>query len=120
MLNVWHSTKRFVCVLSVLFVLVSYARDADAAGDAAKGKPIYVKHCMVCHGPQGKGDGPTGTLVKPPAANFTSDAVKKKTEAELRGTVELGRPGTAMGPWKGLLSPADLADVLAYVMTLRQ
>jgi len=72
MLSVWHSTKRFVCVVSVLFVLVSYARDADAAGDAAKGKPIYVKHCMVCHGPQ------------------------------------------------GLLSPADLADVLAYVMTLRQ
>lgn len=107
-----------ICVLSV--VLLSQAPEADAAGDAAKGKPIYEKHCLVCHGPQGKGDGPTGTLVKPPAADFTAEASKKKSEAELRGTVELGRPGTAMGPWKGLLSPADLGDVLAYVMTLRK
>ena len=114
----WYAMKLYVCVVSAL--LLSHARVADAAGDAARGKPIYEKHCLVCHGPQGKGDGPTGTLVKPPAANFTSEAVKKKTEAELRGAVENGKPGTAMGPWKGLLSPTDLADVLGYEMTLRR
>jgi len=114
----WNAMKLFVCAVSVL--LLSQAGNADAAGDAAKGKPIYEKHCLVCHGPQGKGDGPTGTLVKPPAANFTAEASKKKSEAELRETVEKGRLGTAMGPWKGLLPPADLEDVLAYVMTLRK
>ncbi|MDF0644647.1 MAG: cytochrome c [Nitrospira sp.] len=107
-----------VCVVSAL--LLSPVRPVDAAGDASKGKPLYEKHCMVCHGPQGKGDGPTGTLIKPPAANFTGEASKKKTEAELLGTMESGKPGTAMGPWKGLLSPSDLRDVLAYVMALRK
>jgi len=114
----WNAMTLVICVLSVL--LLSQARDAGAAGDAAKGKPIYEKHCLVCHGPQGKGDGPTGTLVKPPAANFTAEPSKKKSEADMREAVEKGRLGTAMGPWKGLLSPADLEDVLAYVMTLRK
>lgn len=108
----------FVCVASV--PLLSHVRPVEAAGDTSKGKPLYEKHCMVCHGPQGKGDGPTGTLIKPPAADFTSEASKKKTEAELLGTMENGRAGTAMGPWKGLLSPSDLRDVLAYVMALRK
>ncbi|BFU96218.1 MAG: exported protein of unknown function [Nitrospira sp.] len=108
----------FVCVVWV--PLLVQVRPVDAAGDASKGKPLYEKHCLVCHGLQGKGDGPTGTLIKPPAANFTSEASKKKTEAELLGTMENGRPGTAMGPWKGLLSPSDLRDVLAYVMALRK
>jgi len=107
-----------VCVLPVL--LLCDGRPASAAGDSSNGKPIYEKHCLVCHGPQGKGDGPTGLLVKPPAANFASEASKKKTEGELRGAIENGRPGTAMGPWKGQLSPAELGDVLAYVMTLRR
>jgi len=114
----WVAMALFVCVLSAL--LLARARDAGAAGDAARGKAIYEKHCLVCHGPQGKGDGPTGTLVKPPAADFTSEASKKKSEGQLLETVEKGRLGTAMGPWKGLLPPADLGDVLAYVMTLRK
>jgi len=114
----WRSTKVFVCVLPVL--VLCDGRPVEAAGDSSKGKPIYEKHCMVCHGPQGKGDGPTGMLIKPPAADFTSEASKKKSEAELRGAIENGRPGTAMGPWKGPLAPAELGDVLGYVMTLRK
>ncbi len=44
----------------ILGVLFLRPLSADGAGDPAKGKAIYEKHCMACHGPQGKGDGPTG------------------------------------------------------------
>jgi len=90
------------------------------AADPAKGKVLYEMHCMVCHGSQGKGDGPTGRMLKPPASDFTSAASKKKSEAELTQIIENGKPGTAMGPWKGQLSPADWSDLPGYVMTWRK
>ena len=92
----------------------------EAAGDPAKGKALYEKHCVACHGPQGKGDGPAGKMLKPPAADFTSAESKKKSEADFRQVVEKGKPGTAMGPWKPQLSDADINEVLVYLSTLRK
>ncbi|HXZ25093.1 MAG TPA: hypothetical protein VEI24_02645, partial [Nitrospiria bacterium] len=36
----------------------SMARAADGASQ--KGRPIDEKYCLLCHGPQGLGDGPQG------------------------------------------------------------
>ena len=91
-----------------------------AGGDARKGKAVYEKSCVLCHGPQGRGDGPVGKTINPPAADFTSAASKGKTDAELLATIETGRPPTAMVGWKGQLSEAEIQDVLAYVKSLRQ
>jgi mono/diheme cytochrome c family protein len=90
------------------------------AGDSRKGKAVYEKSCVLCHGPQGRGDGPVGKTINPPAADFTSVASKKKTDAELLDAIENGRPPTAMVGWKGQLSAAEIQDVLAYVKSLRQ
>ncbi|NJN70481.1 MAG: cytochrome c [Nitrospira sp.] len=67
-----------------------------AAGDASKGKAIYQSQCVACHGPEGKGDGPIGKNLKPPAGDFSSAESKKKAPEELRGIIENGnrRP-----PW---------------------
>src|SRR5262249_60853974 len=109
-----------VLTATVLGVLAAAPHFSSAAGDPAKGKALFEKYCVACHGPQGKGDGPAGRMLKPPAADFTSAASKKKSEAELAQIVENGKPGTAMGPWKGQLSPAELTDVVGYLMTLRK
>ncbi len=93
---------------------------SQAAGDPTKGKAIYEQRCATCHGPQGKGDGPTGKMLKPPAADFTSTASKKKSEADLRQVIENGKTGTAMVPWKTQISEADIDNVLAYLNTLRK
>ena len=91
-----------------------------ADGDAQGGRTIYEKHCLPCHGPEGRGDGQFGKITSPPAADFTSAASKKKTEAELLSTIENGRPPTAMEAWKGQLSDRQIQDVLAYVKSLRE
>lgn len=91
-----------------------------AGGDAVKGKAIYQAKCMTCHGPQGKGDGPLGKQLKPPAEDFTSAASKKKSEAELLHIIQNGKPKTAMTAWKTQLTGAEIQDVLAYVLTLRK
>jgi len=87
------------------------------AGDAAKGKTIYERHCVTCHGSQGKGDGPAGKFMNPKPVDFTSPESMKKPDAELLKTIESGRPGTPMSAWKGTLSPEQMQDVLAYVRT---
>ena len=108
-------------VTALLLGLVGlHLRAVEASGDAGKGKALYDKHCLVCHGPQGKGDGPAGRTLKPPAADFTSPSSMKKSEAELMQVVENGKSGTAMVPWKGQLSAAELNDLMSYVMTLRK
>ena len=108
-----------LCAGLVLGLLLWGTRALDA-GDPAKGKALYEKHCLVCHGPQGKGDGPAGKVLKPPAADFTSPESKKKPEADLRQVLENGKPGTAMGPWKSQLRQSELNELMGYVMTLRE
>lgn len=109
----------FVCSimawgLSSLSHLVS-----AAGGDAAKGKSIYQAKCVTCHGPEGKGDGPIGKNLKPPAGDFSSAASKKKSADEFQDIIENGKPKTAMMAWNKQLSEAEIQDVLAYVLTLR-
>lgn len=91
---------------------------ADTGGNALKGKPIYEKHCLLCHGPQGRGDGPMGKSLDPPAANFSSPESMHKSDAELLKVIREGHPDTAMTAWKGSLSEQEFQDVLAYVRHL--
>lgn len=108
------------CVLTVSAWCLTAQWDSAAAGDAAKGKSIYQSKCVMCHGPEGKGDGPLGQKVKPPATNFSSAESKKKSPEELQTTIENGVPKTAMMAWEKQLNEAEIQDVVAYVLTLRK
>jgi cytochrome c6 len=88
------------------------------AGDPTKGKVVFEKHCMSCHGPDGKGSGPMGSLLTPPAADYTSESSRLKSDAELLHTIQEGRTGTAMRSFKKWLSKQEMRDVLAYVRLL--
>jgi mono/diheme cytochrome c family protein len=87
-------------------------------GDPAKGKAIYERQCGVCHGGQGKGDGPASKMMKPPAADLTGLKVKDKPDAELFQTIQNGRPPSAMSAFKGQLSDQQIHDVVAYIRSL--
>jgi mono/diheme cytochrome c family protein len=89
-----------------------------AAGDAAKRRSIYQSKCVIRHGPEGKGDGPIGKNLKPPAGDFSSAASKNKSVDEFRDIIENGKPKTAMMAWKKQLNEAEIQDVLAYVLSL--
>jgi uncharacterized membrane protein YkoI/cytochrome c551/c552 len=88
------------------------------AGDPTKGKVVFEKNCMSCHGSDGKGSGPMGPLLTPPAADYTAETTRLKTDAELLHTIQEGRPGTAMRSFKPWLSKQEMRDVLAYVRLL--
>lgn len=88
------------------------------AGDPVKGKGVFESHCVSCHGPEGRGEGAMGPHLIPPAADFTSDFVRAKSDAELLHTIQEGEQGTAMRSFKHWLSKQEMRDVLAYVRQL--
>jgi len=87
-------------------------------GDSVKGKAVFERLCTACHGAQGKGDGPAGQMMKPPAADLTSSKIKGKPDADLFQTIQNGRPPTPMSAFKGQLSDQQIHDVVAYIRSL--
>lgn len=108
------------CVLAASEWCLTAQGGSAAEGDAAKGKSIYQSKCVTCHGAEGKGDGPVGKALKPPAGDFSSAESKKKSADELQAIIENGKPKTAMVAWKKQLNEAEVQDVLAYVLSLRK
>jgi len=102
------------------------------AGDAAAGKAKYDMFCISCHGPTGKGDGPVGAALNPKPRDFslghfkfdTDKDGKVGTDADLKNVITNGGAaygGSAMmAPWGATLSDADLANVVAFVRSLKQ
>lgn len=82
----------------------------------SKGKSIYKARCVVCHGEKGKGDGPAGKSLTPPAADHTADYVQKQTDGEIFWKISEGR-GPMVG-WKLILSEEERWALVNYIRTL--
>jgi len=114
----WAGVVLSVVVVGMWGVWGGVMAAGAAEGDAAKGRPIYEKYCLLCHGPQGLGDGPQGQLMKPPATNLRSPQSKSKPDATLLKTIKDGHPNSAMTKWAGTLSDEEMRNVLAYIRQL--
>jgi len=96
-------------------------------GAAVAGAALYVRNgCINCHGPSGLGGVPnplSEDKTIPPLSGqdfreeFNTDA--KITEMIRSGSV-IGKPPIASMPhWGGILSDEELADLVAYLKTLK-
>lgn len=56
----------------------------------ARGKVLFQTYCEVCHGPAGRGDGPTVPTFLPPP-DLTLDASKKRSDGYLFAIIRQGR-----------------------------
>jgi mono/diheme cytochrome c family protein len=92
--------------------------DLTVDGDARAGKGLFEKHCVICHGARGKGDGLE--IVGAEVADLTSATTQRKLGMDLLKTIHEGRPDKVMPSWKWRLSEQQAKDVLAYVRTLRK
>ncbi len=88
------------------------------ASGAAAGAQVFQTNCEACHGPQGHGDGPAGVALEPAPKNL-AELSKIASDDYLFWRISTGRPGTAMPPWKGVLSDEQIWQVVSYIRTLK-
>jgi len=83
---------------------------SNFVADQVDGTAVFKEHCALCHGADGKGK----PEVKTP--NFTDPKVQASlTDEQVIQTIENGRKGTAMPPWKDELSAAEIKAVAAQI-----
>jgi mono/diheme cytochrome c family protein len=93
---------------------------------AGAGERLYGWHCLPCHGPEGKGDGPSASRLGLRPRDFTRGLFKLKTsppgqppfDDDLFRTLTAGLPVRFMPSFKEALAPEDRWAVVAYVKTL--
>jgi len=88
--------------------------------DVTRGKVVYERHCLACHGPRGWGDGPNALILRIPPANFHRFNSYLKSDEELLRTIEYGVVYSPMHAWRGQLTDGEMQDVVAYIRLLSQ
>lgn len=76
-------------------------------GDVNHGRDVYERQCVQCHGTQAK----RGFAVQLWNPNFLAAS----TDEFLRHAITMGRPGTPMPSFIGVLAPGEISDLIALL-----
>jgi mono/diheme cytochrome c family protein len=82
-----------------------------------EGKGLFQIYCAVCHGPEGKGDGPLAGKIPPPPS-YRSERVMSFAPGRIFHVVTTG--SGKMPPYATQLSPDDRWKIVTYVRTILQ
>jgi mono/diheme cytochrome c family protein len=120
-----------ITVVLAFCLTVVYAGTARPAAQAApapatkasitNGAGLFKKHCQVCHGATGLGDGPASKTLKGKLPNFTDKAAMADiADDEILEAVGFGRKTTVgtMPPFEQKMKPEEIHDVLNFVRSL--
>jgi high-affinity iron transporter len=83
-----------------------------ALAQEGQGQTIYQDKCAICHGADGKGNGPAAAALSPSPADFATASFWQNTSnAKITDTIENGH-----GPMPAFdLSPSQIKSVIDYM-----
>ena len=96
----------------------------NLTGNAKRGKALYVRYCVFCHGPEGDGRGESAPYLDPKPRDFTKAVFKCHStpsgslplDSDLYDTISRGIHASGMPSWKPLLRQ-ERVDLVAYIKT---
>lgn len=80
---------------------------ATLSAELRAARSTFLTQCSQCHGSDAKGTAAASNL-----------QAFKGSEADFVRTVQNGRPGTGMTPWKGLINEEDIRAIARYIKQL--
>lgn len=115
-----------ISLLQVLFATVGILTVYAGPPPAYEGRSLYVSYCLLCHGVEGKGDGPLAKAMEISPADLTttvrsrSDTVLLKIITGEGGQTITGRDrhnliSDAMPEWKNIFDKTQLTSLIAYL-----
>lgn len=100
---------------SYLFLIIISTFLTDQPNLDLGGK-IYKERCKVCHGEKGNVNPFAASVLSPPPRNFTLEKSKQElSKARMIHSVTEGRAGTAMMPWKNILTSVEIQSVVSFI-----
>jgi len=120
-------TSTVVLLASLLSMGTGVAQESHIGklvGRANRGKALYQRYCIFCHGPEGDGRGESAAYLDPKPRDFTKAIFKCRStpsgslplDSDLYNTISRGIHASGMPSWKPLLRQ-ERADLVAYIKT---
>jgi mono/diheme cytochrome c family protein len=111
-----------VCLLWSMSAVAQETHIGKVTGNAHRGKALYTRYCVFCHGPQGDGRGESALYLDPKPRDFTKAVFKCRStpsgslplDSDLFDTISRGVHASGMPSWKPLLRQ-ERADLVAYI-----
>ncbi|MBZ5574388.1 MAG: cytochrome c [Acidobacteriia bacterium] len=122
-------TKSRTTVFLALLVLIAgasgLAQEAKVGhldGNQRRGKDLYQRYCIYCHGKYGDGQGENAFYLDPKPRDFTTAVFKCRStptgtlplDSDLYDTISRGVHGSGMPSWKPL-TRQERVDLIAYI-----
>ncbi|MCP4455391.1 MAG: c-type cytochrome, partial [Planctomycetes bacterium] len=103
--------------------LVLYLQSLDytlPSEPAPAAQDLFKNYCMSCHGESKDGKGPIAALLDPLPRDFTATQFVASYKDRFADSIREGVAGTAMAPWKDILSDNDIDRLVDHVVTTTQ
>ena len=105
---------------------IAWPPGVDAPAGASLGARVFARRCALCHGTEGRGNGPAAPSLSPRPRDFTlgefhyksTAAGEPATDEDLLRTVRDGLRASAMPYFRDLLGDPELRAVTAHVRSL--
>jgi mono/diheme cytochrome c family protein len=106
-----------------LYADIAWPPGSDLPENTAPGAKVFAQRCAVCHGPDGRGNGPAAATLIPRPRDFTLADFRYRSTApgsppsdsDLISTVSNGLAASAMPGFKDILSEAEIWAVVVRV-----